>query len=310
MEQPERDEHVQSQGSEVKTEQSMLTSSVGLTERELSPQDVGTSSCGSGSPAIAPPYVYAIGKIQPRFPRLSVEKELAQATGRADTKGLTDSQALHSVLSKRENRYLARQLCWVMTIEGLETYVVVPRDTLDLDLLVETIRPVPSPMDLDVVIGSRGPIAQPEWCNGLLVPIVFFDQLYSFDREALIKSIPKPEKISAKEFGPAAEELFDRIMQMADNAGATNEHRALNYLAVRYPAVYSNTAEAFARNASLTAVDVRPSSLATVRMIVDVVFSYTSRTTDVIEKFFVRVDVTDEFPHLVTKISPTYDRLS
>jgi hypothetical protein len=30
--------------------------------------------------------------------------------------------------------------------------------------------------------------------------------------------------------------------------------------------------------------------------------------TDVTEKFFVRVDVTEEFPFLVTKMSPYYDR--
>jgi hypothetical protein len=30
---------------------------------------------------------------------------------------------------------------------------------------------------------------------------------------------------------------------------------------------------------------------------------YTNRTTDVREKFFVRVDVTEEFPFLVTKLS-------
>jgi hypothetical protein len=39
-------------------------------------------------------YVYALGRIEPRFPRLSVEKEYAQATGRAETAGLTDRQAL------------------------------------------------------------------------------------------------------------------------------------------------------------------------------------------------------------------------
>ena len=47
-----------------------------------------------------PSYVYAIGRIEPRFPRLSVEKEFAQATGRAETAGLTDRQALQKVLSK------------------------------------------------------------------------------------------------------------------------------------------------------------------------------------------------------------------
>ena len=97
-------------------------------------------------------------------------------------------------------------------------------------------------------------------------------------------------------------------MQMADNAGATDEHRALNYCVVRYPAIYANAAEAFARDSSLTAVDVRISPLSGTRNIVDIIFSYTNRNTDVTEKFLVRVDVTEEFPFLITKLSPYYDR--
>ena len=163
-------------------------------------------------------------------------------------------------------------------------------------------------MDLDVVIGTRGPIAPPELCNGLMVPIVAFDQIYSFDRDALIKEIPRPGNIPEEEFAPAATDLFDRIMQLTDNAGGTDEHRALNYLAVRYPAIYANVAEAFGRNESLTAVETRLSPLSGTRKIVDVIFAYTNRNTDVTEKYFVRVDVTEGFPFLVTKISPYYDR--
>jgi hypothetical protein len=268
----------------------------------------GAAPATNGGVAATPSYVYAIGRIEPRFPRLSVEKELAQVTGQADTTGLSDRQALHRVLSERQNRYLARQLCWVLSVEGLETYLLYPRDLSDWDLLIEAVRATPSPMDLDVVIGTRGPVAPPELCNGLMVPIVVFDQIYSFDREALIKGIPRPEKVPAKEFTATAAELFDRIMQLADNAGGTDEHRALNYLAVRYPTVYANTAEAFGRNESLTAVETRLSPLSGTRKIVEVIFAYTSRNTDVTEKYFVRVDVTEEFPFLVTKMSPYYDR--
>jgi hypothetical protein len=268
----------------------------------------GAAPASNGAPMGTPRYIYAVGRIEARFPRLSVEKEFSQATGRAETAGLTDRQALQKVLSQRQNRYLARQLCWVMTIEGLETYILVPRDPSDIDLLVEALRANPSPMDLDCVIGVQGPIASPEMCNGLMVPVVAFDQIYSFDREALIKAIPKPEKTSAKEFAPAAEELFDRIMQLTDNAGATDEHRALNYLAVRYQAIYANAADAFARNAALSSVDVQASALSGTRNVVDVIFTYTNRNTDVDDKCFVRVDVTDEFPYLVTKLSPYYDR--
>jgi hypothetical protein len=196
----------------------------------------------------------------------------------------------------------------VLTIQGLETYLLQPRDPADIELLVEAIRPAPSPNDIDVVIGMRGPTAPSEMCNGLMVPIVAFDQIYSFERDALIKAIPKPEKTTAAQFGRVAEELFNRIMQLTDNAGATDEHRACNYLAMRYPAIYANAAEAFARDSSLTAVDVRISPLSGTRNIVDIIFSYTNRNTDVTEKFFVRVDVTEEFPFLITKLSPYYDR--
>jgi hypothetical protein len=268
-------------------------------------------TCGTASPTNAgsasPSYVYAIGRIEARFPRPSVEREFAQATGRAETAGLTDRQTTQKVLSQRSNRYLARQLCWVLTIEGLETYLLVPRDPADLDLLVEALRPTPSPMDLDCVIAVRGPIAPAEMCNGLMIPILVFDQIYSFDRESLIKAIPKPEKVVAKDFTAMAEEVFDRIMQMADNAGATDEHRALNYIAVRYQAIYSTAADCYARNCSLTSVEVQPSPLSGPRKVVDVIFSYVNRNTDVAEKYFCRVDVTEEFPFLVTKLSPYYD---
>jgi hypothetical protein len=264
-------------------------------------------ACGS-APGSQKHYVYAVGRIESRFPSPAVEKEFAQLVGRADSGGLTDRQVLHSILSKRENRYLARQMCWVFTIEGMETYLLVPRDAGDFDLLIESIRSAPSPMDIDAVIGVRGPIAPPEMCNGLMIPIVAFDQVYSFDRDALIKSIPKPEKVGAKEFATAAEGLLDRIMQMADNAGATDEHRALNYCALRYPEIYVNDSRRLQENSSLSAVEVRPSRLSGVRKVVDMIFSYRNRSTDVSEKFFVRVDVTEEFPFLVTKMSPYYDR--
>lgn len=276
---------------------------------ELSPPSLTPCpTCAGGAASTPLSYVYAIGRIVVRFPRLSVEKEFNHAAGRADTAGQTDQEVIHSVLSKPENRYLARQLCWVLTVQGLETYILRPRDSRDFERLVEAIRPQPSPLDIDAVIGLRGPIASPELCNGLMVPIVLFDQLYSFDRDALIKAIPRPQKTTGKEFEAAAGEVFDRILQVTDNAGATDEHRALNYLAMRYPAIYTKTAEQFGRDFSLTGVEVRTSPLSGTRKVVDCIFCYTNRNTDFTERFSVRTDVTEEFPYLVTKIAPYYDR--
>ena len=223
-------------------------------------------------------YVYALGQIETRFPRPSVEKEMAQATGRAETAGHTDQQAFHEVLSRPENRYLARQLCWVLSIQGLETYILQPRDPADLDLLIGAVQPQSSPW-ISTVIGVRGPVAPPEFCNGLMIPIVAFDQIYTFSRDALVEAIPRPERIPAEQFGPAARELFDRIMQMTDNAGNLDQHRALNYLAVRYPNIHARAAEAFAADSSLSGVEVLPSPLSGTRNIVEVIFAFTNRNT-------------------------------
>src|SRR3954471_14117126 len=98
----------------------------------------GFGSTGLGeSPdaARAPEFVYAIGRIEPRFPSLAVEREFAQVRGARDTAGMTDHEVLHEVLTARSNRYLARRLCWILTIEGLETYILAPQDPVDLELL-------------------------------------------------------------------------------------------------------------------------------------------------------------------------------
>jgi hypothetical protein len=162
----------------------------------LSPQ--GCSTCqGAADPNsdaqdTAPSYVYALGHVEARFPRISLEKEFAQVAGRANLNGKTDREIFHSVLSQRENRYIARQTCWVMSIQGLDTYILQPRDPADFDLLLGALRPASNPLEIDVVIGLRGPIATPAMCNGLMIPIIVFDQLYSFSRDALIGSIPRP----------------------------------------------------------------------------------------------------------------------
>ena len=264
-------------------------------------------NCAQG--AAAPrSYIYAIGRIEARFPRLSVEKEFAQVTRSSETAGLTDDEVLYQVLSQRQNRYLARQMCWILTIERQDTYLLQPRDPSDIELFVEALPRKPATVDIDAVIGIRGPIAPPDVCNGLMLPIVFVSQIYSFDVASLIKSIPRPPKVVEKDFSKTANDLFTHIMQMADNAGAMDEHRALNYLALRYPRIYEETTRAFDEDSSLSAIDVRASRLSGNRRIFDVIFSYTTRKTDFTRKSFVRVDVTDEFPFLVSKLMPYFDR--
>ena len=80
-----------------------------------------------------------------------------------------------------------------------------------------------------------------------MLPIVVCDQIYSFDRDTLLKAIPRPEGATDEEFGKTTREVFEQILQTADNAGATDEHRALDYAAVRFPGFYIKTFEKFSR---------------------------------------------------------------
>jgi hypothetical protein len=250
--------------------------------------------------------VYALGALKIRFPTLAIEKEYAQAMHSAPTANLNEPQLQYNML--RQHRYLANQMCWVLSIEGIETYILILKDPFMLDQFIEAMAPVDQRLDVDVIIGDRGPIAPPFMCNGLTVPIVLVDQIYSFDRPTLMAAMTTPAGQEEEAFRETARGLFDRIQQMADNTGELDEHRALNYLAVRYPRIYDHTAEMNARDYSLTAIDVIPSRLSGIRKLVDVVLSYRSRTTDVTEKYYIRVDVTEKFPFLERALAPFYDR--
>src|SRR5262245_15639832 len=109
-----------------------------------------TESRGAGTDGV---YVYALGRIEPRFPTLEVEKEFAQVTGRAETAGLSDRAVVQRILLERQNRYLARSLCWVFSIERIDTYILRPVDPSDMDMFVEAVRPTPDPSDVDCIIG-------------------------------------------------------------------------------------------------------------------------------------------------------------
>ena len=49
------------------------------------------------------------------------------------------------------------------------------------------------------------------------------------------------------------------------------------------------------------------SALSGTRKLLDVILAYTNRNTDFTENFGQRVDVTEKFPFLVTKLGPYYD---
>ena len=199
-------------------------------------------------------------------------------------------------------------MCWVFSVEGLDAYILEPRDSYTLDYFIESIRSYKK-TDLDVIIGKQGSIATPDMCNGLVLPVVTVDKVYTFDRESLIKSIPKKINIDEQKYNENADQLFNRILQIADNVGSADEHRAVNYLSVRYDPIYTNTVRMSQEDYSLVDIDVIESRLSNGRDIVDVIFIYRHRGENAfIDKYFVRVDVTEEFPFIISDLAPYFNR--
>jgi len=284
------------------------TGSLSRRRSEVALQACADGSCATDagapdSPAGDYPYVYAIGSIAIRFPSLGVEKEFVQATGRRDSAGLTDQQVLQQVLSESQNRYLSRLVCWVFSIEGLDTYILQPREAADYDQLLEAVRANPQAEDVDVVIGVRGPLAPPSVCNGLTVPMVAFSQIYSFDRTSFYEAVPTPERSDPEQFRTIVGATFESFLKVADNAGETDEHRAVNYCATRYPEIYTRTSAQLDRNFALTAVETTASRLSGTRRLVNVVLVFTNRQTQETERYSARVDVTEEFPFLSSPLT-------
>ena len=274
------------------------------------PETVAPAACSCETQSVEtasakPSYIYAIGNIEAHFPNVSVEKEFRQVAKNGATANLTDQQVLHDIL--KENRYLAREVCWVFSVEGIETYLLVPKTDSELTDLVNSIKPTIK-LDHEVIIGEKGPMATPRMCNGLILPIIVCDQVFSFNMEEFVNAIPKPKDVQEEQFKESIRFVLEKIMHMTDNVGDMDSHRAMNYLSLRYPAIYTNTAEMFVKDNWLAGIVVQPSRLSgATRNIVEVIFEFTNRNTDYRQKSFVRVDITNKWPFLVSKLAPYND---
>ncbi|MFE1437270.1 hypothetical protein [Streptomyces sp. NPDC058739] len=246
-------------------------------------------------------YVYVLGRVHAVFPDLSVQHEFFQAAGAGGRTDSSDAEAMYRVLSAPENRYIARQMCFVLSVQDVATYILKPADPTELDELVEALRPVRDHRDLAVVVGRLGPVVPPGACQGLSVPEVSVLKVWAFDRKELIGAIERPEDVSKKEFGRGATETLDRMLQLSDNAGTLPTARAVNFLTVRSQEIYQTSHRKREAGYILSGVEAGPSRLSTrSQTVVTVVFSYTHRQTNVVEKCFARVGVTGPFPYLVT----------
>jgi hypothetical protein len=331
------------QGEEVMKEESALTTQFnraavtgGAMLRNVTPAH-GADSCACGAPdglctcadAESSHFIYALGTVDVRCPDQSISEEL-QAVGRTINVVQRDDEDLRSwcyrVLTHpegRKARYVARQLHWILRVEGQPAYHLILRDLDDLPDLISCLgRDEPDDQqpydDLDLFVG-RSTLTPVSISDNISAPMLIVEQICSFPKEQFVtwctKSSRGPAKRSARRdktggndrSASSGPKLFRMLVQSTDNFGDTDEWRALNFLAVRYKPIYEKYLQ-LADKCELVSIKVAKSRLAREKRIVDPVFAFQNRETGVVQRYFVRVDVSHLFPVLVTQLAEYFDR--
>jgi hypothetical protein len=260
-------------------------------------------------------FIYVLGSVDIRFPDQSISEEFqvaAQTLGIKQNPNKPLRDWYHQVLSQTGARYIARQVCWILKVEGQTAYYLTLHDMHDLPDLISCLGNAED--DLDLFIGSST-LVPVDNCPAVTAPVLFVQQLCSFQQADLIKWFKTRSKAKSKgknvELVPDEHdpnELFRKLVQSADNFGDTDELRALNYLAVRYQPLYELYAELVASGLTLDSIKVEKSRLWRQNHIVDPVFSFRHRQTGVVQKYFVRVDVSHLYPMITYPIAEYFDR--
>ena len=289
----------------------------------VAPSQGATSGCGcsacTSSTSAPSQFIYVLGTVDVCFADQSVSEELESVARTARvTQGENEPlrtfchRALMMEAGHLRARYIARQICWILRVEGQAAYYLVLRDYEDLVDLVNCLKHAEGD-DLDLFVGTS-PLQPVDLCPGLSLPVITVDQICSFKKERMLEWCSSPSKAPTKKregraqvpAGDDGDRLFRMLVRSADNFGDKDKWRALNFLAVHYKPLYEKYSE-LSNTFDLISIIVIPSRLSRDRRIVDPVFSFRDRETAIVKKFFIRVDVNYLFPMIVTPLSEYFD---
>jgi hypothetical protein len=275
-----------------------------------------TSSCGCAMNDLSyPSYVYSLGRIGYNFPNESVTNEAQAGFLIENIQTGTETEKIYQLLTKKEYRYLARELCWTFKVGYIQTFVVIPKDPNDYEAFVESLSykrrgfldGVTKQDILTVIVGEKGPMCPPGMCGGLTLPIVTVDRIQTFKIKdmsaALIKKAKdsnlKPDRVTEQDFQGHIEDLWDKMLYTSENSeGSDPTSRAVNYLTWQSLDFYLQSAIIETSTAPHFLEDIQPQPVKTIgsAKIVQVLFRY--RTQFSVETYGIDVDVTYKYPYL------------
>ncbi len=246
-------------------------------------------------------FVYALGRLEARFPSIGVEREFTQRVASMGGDPAAPRGArLRSGLEG--NLHLARRMCYLLMVGGAPAYVVSPAGSYLLPAVLEAVERIGQEGSWCLVIGRRGPMSSPGSCGGVTAPVVVCDQLYAFTEdewgaslERQLEPVFTAKRVVRKDFGALSRNLFHEFVQSTENIGASDAHRAVNYLLMQHPGLFLAAAERAGRQ-RLDRIETRSIHGLGLRRLVGVIASFVDPTTGVPERLFTRVDVTEEWP--------------
>jgi len=269
-------------------------------------------------------FVYVVGNITAKFPSLSLEKALYQnCLLDGDDMSLFESvnddvslmrlnessrltQKLFKALCNIKNRYIARNMNWVLDNRfGDEVYHL---DIATDDLLTQCIAALERNQEPDKKGAGNA--------NGAGTVVIIGHSRHagdlSVDAIMPVAVMPYGQIIQAEQHSNAKlRELADTITSLDASSGNTDAYRALNFVLYNNPAILQKSYQLCFQprmdgpNSSgykLTGVDVDTLASGD-RIVADVIFNYQGINTGAVQYWYSRVDVTGEYPFLVEELA-------
>ena len=260
-----------------------------------------------------PVYCYVAGHISPKVETDSIAhalKLLIQGgeSSHLDTAVELNADNLYPLLCLSENRHLAREIEWQLTIDGIVTYQLKPDSEACLDELIASLAPKAEPLDLHIAVGKLS-----DEMIGFQKPAKLLCQhIMLKPRNFLITGITE----ALKKYAPADKcdqtllinKVMEPILSHTYNLGIGDAERALNYVCWNYPDIYAVAYKMLKggfdndsqdpQGFSLEDIFYEPYRLQGQQQIYQVVFEFKGNSSDLRSRWFCRVDASTEYPTL------------
>jgi hypothetical protein len=237
--------------------------------------------------------IYATGKLRPHFPDVSIEREIRHAAHHLLTDGRVPEVRLHEVLSKPENRYLARKVLWFFDLDCGGAVLLRSSDPTDVGLFTKPLQARASVRNtFEAVVGIMGSAAGGETAP---MPAVICDQIMSVSLSILVDTLVAPKDVPEAVFRKDSLSLARQLLECANRYGLSDQQRALTFLMLRNSIAYDRFTHHRLTGQRLVHISAQGSPRTSPRKVMEVGFVY-EHDGGAMERDAIRIDVTQEFP--------------